>query len=436
MRFLLTYFLPFFLLYVNLFGQTTQSYQDCGGAIAVCSDFIQIAEPSQDYGWVVEADESCLGGERNSMWFRLRVGTAGNLCFNLQPAVDTDNYDWAIYDVTGRHCSNFKNRSDWLVTCNQALSEACQGTTGLMEGQACTEAFEPCLAVNPGEEFLLRIQSRQTPQGGFDLDFGPSTAELVPPTDRPYVQADRPCYGKSQPITVNPVEGGDVYWFHDRYDEEPFFIGNDYATIPVLEPHTYYVETVNGRGCPEGRHEILLVPYPEVNAYIEVTDSLVEYPSSVISFSLGGNIFGRDHYWQLGDGTTSTLATPVYAYPYPGRYLVTVGVRDENGCAYNLQRVVEVLPLRDIFIPTAFSPNEDGSNDLWTITTYLPRQFMVRVFNRFGKVVFESQNPAFAWGGRLQDGSMAPMGTYSYRVSYVDFTGNRQHRAGILTLIR
>lgn len=76
--------------------------------------------------------------------------------------------------------------------------------------------------------------------------------------------------------------------------------------------------------------------------------------------------------------------------------------------------VVEQQP--SVFIPSAFTPNNDGVNDKWfTVTTFI-KDYDLSVFNRWGNLVFRSNNPLLKW-----DGSDAPQGTYLYMLKYTGF---------------
>lgn len=426
----------FFWLFFStsiIFAQET--YQDCMGSLPICSPLVQIETPSQDYGFVVESDQSCLSFEGNSHWFRLRAGADGQLCFSLLPFVETDNFDWALYDLTGRNCVEIRERQDWLVACNSALAGTCEGRTGFSDLVTC-ESFAACLPVRPNQEFVLRVEAEQGTQSGFTLDFSESTTTFIPPVDTPYIDAPQPCYGQSVPITVNPIAGGEVYWYDAPDAADPFFKGGIYLPFPLVKAETWYIETAKVRNCPAGRIPLTLFPHPAQTARIEISDSIVEYPNPVISFSVGGTVQGERFFWDLGDGTTSRSANPAYAYPYPGRYLIKLQMEDINGCAYQLESAVEVRPLKEVYIPTAFSPNGDGLNDFWTVSTYLPRLFSVEVYNRFGNLVFQSEQPDFQWDGRDAQGNLLPIGSYAYRLSFIDFVDNQQFRSGMLTLLR
>lgn len=94
----------------------------------------------------------------------------------------------------------------------------------------------------------------------------------------------------------------------------------------------------------------------------------------------------------------------------------TVRIVDANGCETSLEvEVVERFP--KIFIPTAFSPNGDGDNDLFRPVTDCNLQYNVQIFNTWGAVVYASSDITEGWDGTLQ-GQEVPLGKYSYIVFY------------------
>lgn len=73
-----------------------------------------------------------------------------------------------------------------------------------------------------------------------------------------------------------------------------------------------------------------------------------------------------------------------------------------------------------IKVPNAFTPNEDGLNDrLKAINADLATSFSLKVYNRFGELVYSSINPVEGWNGRHK-GQPAEAGTYVWQLNYVD----------------
>ncbi|HRG87559.1 MAG TPA: gliding motility-associated C-terminal domain-containing protein, partial [Chitinophagales bacterium] len=111
-------------------------------------------------------------------------------------------------------------------------------------------------------------------------------------------------------------------------------------------------------------------------------------------------------------------ADPVFDGIYSQEYFVVLTTPE--GCTGLSQFVVTVIPNYDIFIPNAFTPNNDGANDLWQMYGNLNglKQIEVKVFNRIGEKVFESTDINFNWDGTYK-GAKAPSGVYVYTAKFV-----------------
>ena len=133
------------------------------------------------------------------------------------------------------------------------------------------------------------------------------------------------------------------------------------------------------------------------------------------------------YMWQ--DGST----TPTFSVLQAGTYSVTVS--NECGSARAAVNIIEALC--ELFIPNAFTPNGDNLNDLFRIRGGSNIQdFSMQIFNRWGKLVFESSDPQIGWDGTL-NGVQQPAGAYAYRIQFTR-ADNQQldQRKGMLQLIR
>jgi gliding motility-associated-like protein len=89
----------------------------------------------------------------------------------------------------------------------------------------------------------------------------------------------------------------------------------------------------------------------------------------------------------------------------------------------------------DIFVPSAFTPNNDGRNDILKAIAPGIKQFLLfRIYNRWGNRVFESNDPDRGWDGK-SDNRDAPVGGYVWLVQGIDYKGNRIERRGTVLLI-
>lgn len=88
-----------------------------------------------------------------------------------------------------------------------------------------------------------------------------------------------------------------------------------------------------------------------------------------------------------------------------------------------------------IQVPNAFSPNGDNINDVFTVGEGIFQSFEMYIYNRWGTLVFQSGNPAIGWRGTF-DGQPAPIGTYTYRITFANADNVPVTKTGTFVLIR
>lgn len=130
--------------------------------------------------------------------------------------------------------------------------------------------------------------------------------------------------------------------------------------------------------------------------------------------------------WQ--DGSTETT----YHADKKGKYTLTL----QNVCVTLQDSILIGYRNCTLFFPDAFTPNNDGRNDMARLlgdVAYVQR-LRLRIFNRWGEVVFFTDDPTKGWDG-LYKGQKAEMGTYHYYISYTHL-GEEEEMKGTLMLIR
>ncbi|MEO7081660.1 MAG: PKD domain-containing protein, partial [Flavobacteriales bacterium] len=150
--------------------------------------------------------------------------------------------------------------------------------------------------------------------------------------------------------------------------------------------------------------------------------------------------------WSFGDGGISIDPDPAYHYLEPGTWQVSLHVTDDHGCTSSVDHIVKVNPVYDITIPNAFTPNPHGgsgggfnpmdlSNDVFYPFIRFVKDFRMRVFNRWGELVFESNDIERGWDGYYK-GHISQQDVYIYQV-WVRFVDNKEvQRTGDITLFR
>jgi gliding motility-associated-like protein len=175
-------------------------------------------------------------------------------------------------------------------------------------------------------------------------------------------------------------------------------------------------------------------------ASFSYTPTLVFEDSPTVSF-INTSTGGTSYLWSFGDGPpagTSTLQNPVYTFPGTGDYDVWLWVETSYGCRDSVNKIISVRPFVTFYIPNAFSPNGDGSNDYFMPygNSVDPEGYSMTVYDRWGKVIFNTQSFNTAWDGTVKDGTgnVASPGVYTY-VILARIDGRDLVYRGIVTLV-
>jgi gliding motility-associated-like protein len=141
--------------------------------------------------------------------------------------------------------------------------------------------------------------------------------------------------------------------------------------------------------------------------------------------------------WSFGDDNTSTEFQPTHIYNEVGFYTITLIAENDNGCADSLskQNYIEVYDKPVIYIPNAFSPNGDNNNDLFEYQLSGMKQVFIRIFNRWGQLLFETDNPTEYWDGTF-NGKPCSADVYVYHIKLVSNDNQQRTLKGSVTILK
>ncbi len=181
------------LLLILFIAQTFYAQSDCVTAIPLCGNSELSYTPS-GHGNIAEnlSTNGCLGRSENfSVWYTFTVATSGTLTFVIDPNVDSDDYDFAVYGPTSNGCASLQTGNNVFVTplrCNYNGSTP-TGNTGLTltlppppppntNGNAGNSAeWSPYMQVQAGETYYLVVDNFRSSPDGFKMTWG-GTATL------------------------------------------------------------------------------------------------------------------------------------------------------------------------------------------------------------------------------------------------------------------
>lgn len=187
-----------------------------------------------------------------------------------------------------------------------------------------------------------------------------------------------------------------------------------------------------------------------VSSFI-MSNSIEVYPLPVSSFSISPESISILHpeitisdssllsaiwFYDFGDGKTSAFQNPTHIYQDTGRFTVIQIVESEFGCRDTSNKEVIVEGAFTVYIPNAFTPNNDGSNDYFFANGYGITELKMQIFNRWGNKVFETPSVSGRWNGIDTSGKICPQGVYVYTAKIKDQYGIYHTYNGQVTLIR
>jgi len=207
-------------------------------------------------------------------------------------------------------------------------------------------------------------------------------------------------------------------------------------SVSIGAATTYVLSATGSNGCVSTDTVFLQVfdlPFVEVSAdtalCIDATYQLMAQ-TDALSF-----------VWRPAEGLSDSLSlTPTFSAPTGNTYTLTV--TDEKGCKASAAVKIDVVVCESwIKVPEAFSPNADGVNDFFTVFGKNIASYQIRIFNRWGEVVYESSDEGElnvlnrGWDG-THKGKVQPLNTFVYQIIAKDVNGYKIEKAGNLTLIR
>jgi gliding motility-associated-like protein len=192
----------------------------------------------------------------------------------------------------------------------------------------------------------------------------------------------------------------------------------------------------SAEGCADTAFKaisIQILPIPVAKFIVTPTDTTIFHPTiTFIDESTGAVNCLID--W--GDGTITDCLATRHDYTAHGTYLVKEIVENAAGCYDTAYAKVIITAEFRIFIPSAFTPNGDGMNDIYKPSLIGVHNYYFRVFNRWGEQVFMTENPTEGWDGTFK-GNTCPPEIYVYKITFRDDVENKfQGASGTFLLIR
>lgn len=237
------------------------------------------------------------------------------------------------------------------------------------------------------------------------------------------------CYGENKNQIILKTTGGIPPYQYFLNDE------SHASYTPVfqdLRPGNYRVKVKDEHGCIENFTNIRLTEPPLLN--IAGVDATGTSCSSTVDGKIVLNLTGGTPPYAYRLETGEWQSDNVLRGLTPGVYYYQV--KDKNDCqAKGSADIIKNIRDCAVFVPTAFSPNGDGQNDLFRPKIHDDvHDYRLDVFTRWGQTVFSTNSPDGAWDG-LFKGQALPTATYVWVLLYTDSKQQARKQTGTVTLI-
>jgi gliding motility-associated-like protein len=350
-----------------------------------------------------------------------------------------------IYGCTDRDTVNidiFKFSFDVDVKDSLCLNTPTQITLNIAQPQDYEILWSPsdCIVsggntvspvILPVLDKQLSVVLRHKPTGCTD------TAKVSPKIAKPFSfdveTPDLLCFDQASTIKLNIQNPDDFTYLWSPAD---CFTGGTTGTTPTLkltkDKVVNVIVTKKSSGCRQNMDVPVTVgELVVINVDAEPNAEIYEGQSAELVIN---NFDPKLSYlWSTNERSESIIVSPRDETTY------TVTVTDANGCTAVDEVTVTVRKAKcdetDVFLPTAFTPNGDGTNDLFIVRSNFLDEAELIIYNRWGQEVFNTKDKNIGWDGTF-NGTDLPPDSYAYYLRALCINAEEYRKRGNVTLIR
>jgi gliding motility-associated-like protein len=239
------------------------------------------------------------------------------------------------------------------------------------------------------------------------------------------------CVGQMASLTVS---GADTYTWNPNN-----LLGTQVYVSPIITT-TYQVIGFNQFNCTDTAVSVLTVhPNPVANIGAEPFLLTSDSPNVTFTNLSSGQLIST---WDFGDGTITEESNSTFEYQYPfdeGNYTVGLVVESQYGCLDSTTQLIQVKGDVLYYVPNAFTPDGDEHNNTFSpvfTSGYIPGSYQFDIYNRWGELIFSSQNPEIGWDGYYNFVKCGE-GMYAYNIRFVvSSTGELRSVFGHVNLLK
>lgn len=237
------------------------------------------------------------------------------------------------------------------------------------------------------------------------------------------------CPGDSADIWVIATEGLGDYtyeWLHSgetTSDVQVWPLNTTTYTVSVMDACATY--------SIEGSTTVKVVR-PTANFQILSTEAM---ENLLVSFN-NSSVGALTYWWDLGNGEESELHSPSSVYNASGWYDVTLVAINEIGCTDTIMKPIYIKPEFYFYAPNAFTPDGNRVNSAYSVSVIGATTFEFQIFNRWGELIYTTEDPFFQWDGTYDNNGIVQDGVYVWKAHVRDRENIDHTYNGTITVLR
>ncbi len=458
---------PFaFTVCLNNYFSPAKAGSDCSNANLLCSKEGFVVNSVIGFGTQEELSAiSCFVNttESNSIWFKWKCESSGDLTFELNPLNKLDDIDFVVFKVNGdeQSCdlSPIRCMATGVIPSQCNSSGHCCGKTGLKAGETDLEEAAGCsptrnnflrpLDMVAGETYALIINNYTSMNEAFEISFGGTATFQGLEADFDLSHLSGVCREDSIFITDKTFNGiGNIVemsWSFTPDGNPNTDIGPGNKAITFSRSGTKSISVIveNESGCRAYYNDTLNVQCCGGVLVADIGQDTILEPGESIVLDVSYLLEGSDiqYIWtptSLFNCDTCSIGATL---PLHNDGIIKVNIRDEKGCEAQDQILIRVVD-NNYYIPNIFSPNLDGINDIFTVYSDKGAGMVnfLKIYDRWGELIFESRsfepnNESKGWNGTF-NGKVLNPGVYVYMTEVQSKNKIKKLLKGSITLIR
>ena len=256
--------------------------------------------------------------------------------------------------------------------------------------------------------------------------------QVYPSAQLPLVNDTAICKGNN--LNISAIGNDSYKWYSEITGGTLLLTGAIYTQNNIQTPFAIFLDGTTTNGCSattRKKIQINVNPLPTVDFTQEVEMDNGNYITSFDPTCSGADAYS----WNFNGMDTSNIENPTYTFSVNGVYTITlVATNIQTGCSNSIQKNVDIHVKTDLFIPTTFTPNNDGKNDVFRVRGSEVVVEDMFIFNQWGKAVYHADASNPTWDG-TSNGNSVDNGTYVYKIKLTD-AGIPKELKGTITIIK